>query len=275
MVSNPQEIVIEAGRTERHYWRDLWAYRELLLFLAWRDILVRYKQTVIGIAWSVIRPVLTMVVFTVVFGRIANLPSEGVPYPLLVFAAMLPWYFFATALSEGSNSLVQNANIVSKVYFPRLIIPVSTIAVSLVDFLISLVLLAGLMVWYQALPSARVLALPAFLLLVLVVTTGLTLWLAALNVRYRDFRYVVPFLIQVGLFLSPVGFSSAVVPDAWRLVYALNPMVGVIEGFRWCLIDGYRLDAGSLALGTGISVLILATGLDYFRRTERSFADVI
>jgi len=275
MVSNPQEIVIEAGRTERHYWRDLWAYRELLLFLAWRDILVRYKQTVIGIAWSVIRPVVTMVVFTVVFGRIANLPSEGVPYPVLVFAAMLPWYFFATALSEGSNSLVQNANIVSKVYFPRLIIPVSTIAVSLVDFLISLVLLAGLMVWYQALPSARVLALPAFLLLVLVVTTGLTLWLAALNVRYRDFRYVVPFLIQVGLFLSPVGFSSAIVPDAWRLAYALNPMVGVIEGFRWCLIDGYRLDAGSLALGTGISVLILATGLDYFRRTERSFADVI
>jgi lipopolysaccharide transport system permease protein len=274
-VSSPQEIVIEAGRTERHYWRDLWAYRELLLFLAWRDILVRYKQTVIGIAWSVIRPVVTMVVFTVVFGRIANLPSEGVPYPVLVFAAMLPWYFFATALSEGSNSLVQNANIVSKVYFPRLIIPVSTIAVSLVDFLISLALLAGLMVWYQALPSARVLALPAFLLLVLVVTTGLTLWLAALNVRYRDFRYVVPFLIQVGLFLSPVGFSSAIVPDAWRLAYALNPMVGVIEGFRWCLIDGYRLDAGSLALGTGISVLILATGLDYFRRTERSFADVI
>ena len=275
MVSSPQEIVIEAGRTERHYWRDLWAYRELLLFLAWRDILVRYKQTVIGIAWSVIRPVVTMVVFTVVFGRIANLPSEGVPYPVLVFVAMLPWYFFATALSEGSNSLVQNANIVSKVYFPRLIIPVSTIAVSLVDFLISLALLAGLMVWYQALPSARVLALPAFLLLVLVVTTGLTLWLAALNVRYRDFRYVVPFLIQVGLFLSPVGFSSAIVPDAWRLAYALNPMVGVIEGFRWCLIDGYRLDAGSLALGTGISVLILATGLDYFRRTERSFADVI
>jgi len=275
VASSPQEIVIEAGRTERHYWRDLWAYRELLLFLAWRDILVRYKQTAIGIAWSVIRPVLTMAVFTVVFGRIANLPSEGVPYPVLVFAAMLPWYFFATAVSEGSNSLVQNANIVSKVYFPRLIIPVSTIAVSLVDFLISLVLLAGLMVWYQVLPTAKVFALPAFLLLVLVVTTGLTLWLAALNVRYRDFRYVVPFLIQVGLFLSPVGFSSAVVPDAWRLAYALNPMVGVIEGFRWCLIDGYRLDAGALALGTGISLLILATGLAYFRRTERSFADVI
>jgi len=214
-------------------------------------------------------------VFTVVFGRIANLPSEGVPYPVLVFAAMLPWYFFATAVSEGSNSLVQNANIVSRVYFPRLIVPISTIAVSLVDFLISLVLLAGLMVWYQVIPSAKVLALPAFLLLVLVVTAGMTLWLAALNVRYRDFRYIVPFLVQVGLFLSPVGFSSEVVPEAWRLAYALNPMVGVIEGFRWCLIDGYRLDAGALVLCTGISLLILASGLAYFRGTERSFADVI
>jgi lipopolysaccharide transport system permease protein len=275
VVSSPQETVIEAGKTERHYWRDLWAYRELLLFLAWRDILVRYKQTAIGIAWSVIRPVLTMAVFTVIFGRIANLPSEGVPYPVLVFAAMLPWYFFATAVSEGSNSLVQNANIVSKVYFPRIIIPVSTIAVSLVDFLISLALFAGLMVWYDVLPTMRVLALPAFLLLVLVVSTGLTLWLAALNVRYRDFRYVVPFLVQVGLFLSPVGFSSAVVPDAWRLVYALNPMVGVIEGFRWCLINDYQLDGGELALGVGISLLILTSGFAYFRRTERSMADVI
>lgn len=275
MASSPHEIVIEAGRTGRHYWRDLWAYRELLLFLAWRDILVRYKQTAIGIAWSVIRPVLTMAVFTVVFGRIANLPSEGVPYPVLVFAGMLPWYFFATAVTEGSNSLVQSANMISKVYFPQLIVPVSTIAVSLVDFLISLVLLAGLMVWYEVIPSAMVFALPAFLLLVLVVTTGLTLWFAALNVRYRDFRYIVPFLMQVGLFLSPVGFSSAVVPEAWRLVYALNPMVGVIEGFRWCLIDGYRLDAGALALGAAISLLILGSGLAYFRRTERSFADVI
>jgi lipopolysaccharide transport system permease protein len=275
MATSPHQIVIEAGRTERHYWRDLWVHRELFLFLAWRDILVRYKQTVIGIAWSVIRPVITMAVFTVVFGRIANLPSEAAPYPVLVFAGMLPWYFFATAVTEGSNSLVQSANMISKVYFPRLIVPVSTIAVSLVDFLISLVLLAGLMAWYEVTPSAKVFALPAFLLLVLAVTTGLTLWFAALNVRYRDFRYVVPFLVQVGLFLSPVGFSGAVVPDAWRLVYALNPMVGVIEGFRWCLIGDYRLDAGALALGTAISLLILVSGLSYFRRTERSFADVI
>lgn len=267
--------MIEAGRAERHYWRDLWNYRELFLFLAWRDILVRYKQTVIGIAWSVTRPVLTMAVFTVVFGRIAKLSSEGAPYPILVFAAMLPWYFFATAVTEGSNSLIQNANIVSKVYFPRLIVPVSTVAVSLVDFLISLLLLAALMAWYQVAPSPRVLLLPVFLGLVIVLTVGLTLWLAALNVRYRDFRYVVPFVMQVGLFLSPVGFSSAVVPDAWRLVYSLNPMVGVIEGFRWCLLGNYDLEMVTVWLGAGISILILGSGIAYFRHSERSIADVI
>ncbi|MGH8768518.1 MAG: ABC transporter permease [Burkholderiales bacterium] len=268
-------LVIEAGRTERHYWRDLWAYRELFLFLAWRDILVRYKQTAIGIAWSVIRPVLTMAVFAAVFGRIAKLPSEGAPYPVLVFAAMLPWYFFATAVIEGSNSLIHNANIVSKVYFPRLIVPISAVAVSLVDFLISMLLLVALMVWYPVVPSPRVIVLPAFLALLLVVTVGLTLWLAALNVRYRDFRYVVPFVMQVGLFLSPVGFSSAVVPEAWRLVYSLNPMVGIIEGFRWCLLDNYRLDTTALALGTAISFVILGSGVVYFRGVERSLADVI
>ena len=275
MASSARETVIEAGGTERRYWLTLWAFRELLLFLAWRDILVRYKQTAIGIAWSVIRPALTMAVFTVVFGRIANLPSGGVPYPVLVFAAMLPWYFFATAVTEGSNSVVQNANLVSKVYFPRLVIPASTIGVSFVDFLISLLLLAGLMAWYQVIPSARILALPIFLLLLLVVTGGLTLWLSALNVRYRDFRYVVPFVVQVGLFLSPVGFSSAVVPESWRLVYAVNPMVGVIEGFRWCLLEGYPLDAGAVALGAGVALAVLVSGFVYFRRTERSFADVI
>jgi lipopolysaccharide transport system permease protein len=268
-------LVIEAGRTERHYWRDLWAYRELFLFLAWRDILVRYKQTAIGVVWSVIRPVLTMAVFTAVFGRIARLPSEGTPYPVLVFAAMVPWYFFATAVTEGSNSLIQNANLVSKVYFPRLIVPGSAVAVSLVDFFISLLLLVALMVWYSVAPSPRVLLLPAFLALLLVVSVGLTLWLAALNVRYRDFRYVVPFMIQVGLFLSPVGFSSTVVPETWRLLYAFNPMVGVIEGFRWCLLDNYPLDATALALGTLISAAILGSGVAYFRRVERSLADVI
>ena len=275
MAISQQEIVIEAGRAERNYWRDIWQYRELFLFLAWRDILVRYKQTVIGIAWSLIRPVLTMIVFTVVFGRIAKLPSEGVPYPILVFAAMLPWYFFSTAVTEGSNSLLQNANIVSKVYFPRLIVPISVMAVSLVDFLISLLLLAALMAWYQVVPSPRILVLPAFLGLVVMLTLGLTLWLAALNVRYRDFRYVVPFLMQVGLFLSPVGFSGAVVPEGWRLLYSLNPMVGVIEGFRWCLLAGYDLDMKALWLGVVTSLVILGTGVAYFRRTEHSIADVI
>ena len=268
-------MVIEAGRAERHYWRDLWTYRELFLFLAWRDILVRYKQTVIGIAWSLIRPVITMIVFTVVFGRIAMLPSEGVPYPILVVAAMLPWYFFSTAVTEGSNSLIQNANVVSKVYFPRLIVPISAVAVSLVDFVISLLLLAVLMAWYQIMPSARVLFLPVFLGLVVILTVGLTLWLAALNVRYRDFRYVVPFLMQVGLFLSPVGFSGVVVSEGWRAVYSLNPMVGIIEGFRWCLLPGYDLDMRAVWFGALISFLILGAGINYFRRTERSIADVI
>jgi lipopolysaccharide transport system permease protein len=268
-------LVIEAGRSERHYWRDLWTYRELFVFLAWRDILVRYKQTVIGVAWSVIRPVATMVVFTIVFGRIAKLPSEGVPYPLLVFSAMLPWHFFASAIAEGSNSLIENANIISKVYFPRLIVPASAVVVSFVDFLISLALLAVLMTWYQFLPSPRVFLLPAFLLLAILVSMGLTLLLAALNVRYRDFRYVVPFLIQFGLFISPVGFSMSVIPEQWRWLYSLNPMVGVIEGFRWSLLPDYALDARALVSSVLISLVVLGAGILYFRRTERSFADVI
>jgi len=275
MPNSKRETVIEAGAGERHYWLTLWAYRELLLFLAWRDILVRYKQTAIGIAWSVLRPVLTMVIFTVVFGRIANLPSQGTPYPLMVFAAMLPWYFFSTALTEGSNSVVQSSNLVSKIYFPRLVIPISTIGVGLVDFGISLVLLVGLMGWYGVALTPKILALPAFLTLLLAVAGGLTLWFSALNVRYRDFRYVVPFVVQVGLFLSPVGFSGEVVPESWRLVYALNPMVGVIEGFRWCLLENYPLDARAAAIGACVALAVLASGLAYFRGTERTFADII
>ncbi len=275
MASSQQEIVIEAGRTERRYWRDLWAYRELFAFLAWRDILVRYKQTVIGVAWSVLRPILTMVVFTIVFGRIARLPSDGVPYPILVFCAMLPWHFFANAVSEGSNSLIQNANIISKVYFPRLIVPASAVVVSFVDFLISLALLAVLLVWYQFLPSPRAFLLPAFLVLAILVSIGLTLLLAALNVRYRDFRYVVPFMIQFGLFISPVGFGLAVIPEHWRWLYSLNPMVGIIEGFRWSLLPNYVLDPGVLVSSILVSTIMLAAGVIYFRQTERSFADVI
>jgi lipopolysaccharide transport system permease protein len=276
MASSPQQIVIEAGRSERHYWRDLWSYRELFLFLAWRDILVRYKQAVIGVAWSVLRPLLTMVIFTIVFGKLAKLPSDGVPYPILVIAAMLPWHLFASAISEGSNSLIQNASIISKVYFPRVIVPLSAVVVSLVDFLISFALLLALMVWYQFTPDWRILFLPAFLILAVVVSIGPILWLAALNVQYRDFRYVVPFLIQLGLFISPVGFSSSIIPEQWRFIYSLNPMVGVIDAFRWSVLGGQTpLYVPGLALSLATAVLLLVSGIWYFRKTERSFADVI
>jgi lipopolysaccharide transport system permease protein len=229
----PEKLIIEAGRTELHYWKDLWRYRELFYFLAWRDILVRYKQTAIGIAWALIRPLSTMVIFTVIFGKLAKLPSEGVPYPIMVFAAMLPWQFFANSLSETSSSLIGNANLISKVYFPRLIIPASSVITSFVDFLISGLILVGLMLWYQFIPSWRVFTLPFFIAIAFAASMGVGLWLTALNVKYRDFRYVVPFIIQFGLYISPVGFSSSIVPDNWRLLYSLNPMVGVIDGFRW------------------------------------------
>jgi lipopolysaccharide transport system permease protein len=274
--SRSDVYVIEPGRSGFDYWRGLWSYRELFFFLAWRDILVTYKQTVIGIAWSVLRPLLTMVIFTVVFGKLAKLPSDGVPYPVLVFAAMLPWYFFSRAVSEGSNSLIANANIISKVYFPRIIIPVSAVVVSLVDFLISFALLLVLMVWYQFIPDWRILLLPLFLILGIVASVGPILWLAALNVQYRDFRHIVPFLVQIGLFISPVGFSSSVVPEQWRLIYSLNPMVGVIDGFRWSILGGQAsLYLPGLALSLATATLFLVSGIWYFRKTERSFADVI
>lgn len=271
------ELVIEAGRTEAQYFRDLWRYRELFYFLAWRDILVRYKQTVVGVAWALIRPFLTMVVFTVVFGRLANLPSEGdAPYPILVFAAMLPWQFFANALSECSNSLITNANLISKVYFPRLVVPTSAVIVSFVDFLISGIILLGLMAWYNAVPSWRILTLPLFTAIAFAAAMGAGLWLAALNVQYRDFRYVVPFLVQFGLYISPVGFSSSIVPDRWRLLYSLNPMVGVIDGFRWAIIGGdVQLFWPGFLLSLLLVFVLLFTGILYFRRMERTFADVI
>ncbi len=270
------EITIEPGRGFEQYWRDLWRYRELFYFLAWRDILVRYKQTVIGVAWSVIRPLLTMIVFTVVFGKLAKMPSEGAPYPILVYAAMLPWQFFANSLSESSNSLIVNANMLSKVYFPRLIVPASTVIVSMVDFVISFVILAVLMIWYKFIPDIRILTLPIFLLLALAASLGFGLWLAALNVKYRDFRYIVPFIVQFGLYISPVGFSSSIVPDHWRLLYSINPMVGVIDGFRWAIL-GSNVDFywPGFLLSIGLTGLIFVFGLRYFRRTERLFADVI
>jgi len=270
------ELLIEAGHTERNYWRDLFRYRELFYFLAWRDVLVRYKQTVIGILWAVLRPFLTMVIFVFVFSRIAKLPSEGVPYPMMVFAAMLPWQLFSTSLSEGSNSLIANSNLISKVYFPRLIVPASSVIVSFVDFAISLGLLVILMVWYQVWPSWHLLGLPLFTLSALLASVGAGLWLAALNVEYRDFRYVVPFLVQFGLYVSPVGFTSAIVPEKWRLWYSLNPMVGVIDGFRWSISAGRSaIFVPGLLIGCGVTLALLIGGIWYFRRVEKTFADVI
>ncbi len=271
-----QELIIEAGRTERQYWRDLWRYRELFYFLAWRDILVRYKQTVVGAAWAVVRPFLTMVVLTIVFGRLANMPSGGVPYPILVFCGMLPWQFFATALAESGNSLISNAALVSKVYFPRMAIPASTLVTSFVDFSISAGMLVLLMIWYQYMPGPEILLLPFFVLVALAAAFGLGLWISALMVRYRDFKYIVPFIVQFGLYISPVGFSSSVVPEQWRLLYSLNPMVGVIDGFRWAILGGdVELYWPGFVLSLAIIAFVLVGGVRYFRRTERTFADVI
>lgn len=273
--ANP-ELIIEAGRAERQYWQDIWRYRELFYFLAWRDILVRYKQTAIGIAWALIRPFITMVVFTVVFGNLAKLPSEGVPYPILVFSAMLPWQFFANALSECSNSLIGNANLISKVYFPRLIVPISAIVVSFVDFMISGIILLGLMAYYNYVPSWRILMLPVFIAIAFTASIGAGLLFASLNVKYRDFRFIVPFITQIGLYISPVGFSSSIVPEQYRLLYSLNPMVGVIDGFRWSIVGGdAKLYLPGFALSLGLVLLMLIAGIAYFRKVERTFADVI
>jgi lipopolysaccharide transport system permease protein len=272
-----QELTIQAGRTEGQYWKDLWNYRELFYFLAWRDILVRYKQTAIGIAWALLKPFLTMVVFTVIFGNIAKLPTEGnAPYPLLVFAGQLPWQFFSGALTECGNSLVKNSNLISKVYFPRLIVPTSGVIVSFVDFLVSGMILLGLMAWYNFVPDWRILTLPLFILIAFAAAIGAGLWIAALNVEYRDFQYILPFIVQFGLYISPVGFSSSVVPEQWRLLYSLNPMVGVIDGFRWAILGGESaIYLPGFGLSLALVVLLLVTGIWYFRKMERTFADVI
>ncbi len=272
----PPELIIEAGRSERQYWRDIWRYRELFYFLAWRDILVRYKQTAIGIVWALIRPFLTMVVFTVIFGKIAKLPADGAPYPILVFAAMLPWQFFANSLTESSNSLINNSNLIAKVYFPRLIVPSSAVVVSFVDFLVSGMILLGLMAWYDFVPSWRILTLPLWIAIAFAASLGVGLWLASLNVQYRDFRYIVPFIVQFGLYISPVGFSSSIVPQQWQLLYSLNPMVGVIDGFRWAIIGGESsLYLPGFLLSLGLVTLFLISGMWFFRKMERTFADVI
>lgn len=270
------KITIEAGRAERHYWKDLWRYRELFYFLAWRDLLVRYKQTVIGVAWAVLRPLLTMLALTFVFGKLAGMPSDGVPYPLLVFAALLPWQFFSSSFSEAGNSLINNSNMISKVYFPRITIPASSIMVSLVDFLVSLALLALLMLWFGFMPGLRILSLPLFTFIAIAASFGGGLWIAALNVQYRDFRYIIPFVVQFGLYVSPVGFSSNVVPEGWRFLYSINPMVGVIDGFRWAILGGEsQLYLPGFLISVVMVFIILISGYRYFRKTEKLFADVI
>ena len=277
--SEPNErlLVLEAGRAERHYWLDLWRYRELFLILAWRDLAVRYKQAVIGVAWAVVRPLLTMLIFTFIFGRVARLHSDGAaPYPIMVFAGLMPWMLFSTILSEASASLVANANLIGKVYFPRLIIPSATVAVALADFAVSFVLLIALMIGFRFMPDWRILLLPAFVALAVAASLGPALLMTALNVKYRDFRYIIPFLLQFGTYVSPVGFSSAVVPERWRLLYSINPAVGVIDGFRWCLLGG---QSHLYLPGFGVSLVLTAAllwlGIAYFRATERTFADLL
>jgi len=276
MNNNEFTLIIEAGKTEKHYWLDLWRYRELFYFLAWRDILVRYKQTVVGIAWSVLRPLLTMIVFTIVFGKIAKLPSNGVPYAIFVYAAMMPWQFFSNSLSESSGSLIGNSNLISKVYFPRIIIPTSSVIVALVDFLISFILFMFIMLWYNYIPSINILAVPFFLLLSFFAAMGFGLWLCALTVEYRDFRYIVPFIVQFGLYISPVGFGSDIVPEKWRLLYSLNPMAGIIDGFRWAISgNSCPLNTTYFSISVIVTFIILLSGIWYFRKTEKNFADVI
>jgi len=268
--------ILESGRASRYYWRDFWRHRELLMHLVWRDILVRYKQTVVGASWVIIRPLLTMIVFTVVFGRLAGLPSNGLPYSLVVFSGMLPWFFFSSALSEISNSLIGNAHLLSKIYFPRLIIPVSTLLVALVDYLVSCLLIIGVMAWNNFIPDWRILTLPLFTLFAMVTAFGLGLWAAALNVRYRDFRHIIPFVLQIGVYVSPVGYSSEIIPERWRLLYSVNPMVGVIDGFRWALLGGNDVFFWEgFVLSVALSFAMLFLGVWYFRRTEATFADVI
>ena len=273
-----QVLILEPGRTEKNYWTDLWRYRELFLILAWRDVSVRYKQTIIGVGWAILRPFLTMVVFTVIFGRLAGLPSNGnAPYALMVFAAMLPWSLFSTSLGDASNSLIGNANLISKVYFPRLIVPAATVVTAFVDFLISFVILLGLMIYYQFAPSWNLLLLPVFILLALLASLGPGLWITALNVKYRDFRYIIPFIVQFGLYVSPVGFSSNVIPERWRLLYSLNPMVGVIDGFRWCILGGHDSPIywSGFLLSLTIVAFFLWLGVSQFRKMEKTFADLI
>lgn len=268
-------LTIEADKAEAQYFKDLWNYRELFYILAKRDILVRYKQTAIGVLWAILRPLISMVVFTIVFGKIAKLPSSGTPYPLLVFVGMLPWQFFANSISEGSNSLIASSNMISKVYFPRLIMPISTLIVSMLDLAISFLVLVPLLIYFNCQLTLRIIALPGFIILALLTSIGPSVWLSALTVKYRDFRFVTPFIVQLGMYASPVGFSSEIVPEKYQLIYSLNPMVTVIEGFRWSILGTNNLELSGVIGSLVIALTTLAFGTFYFRKTEKTFADVI
>ena len=274
--SPPIHLVLEAGGADRQYWPDLWRYRELFFILAWRDVAVRYKQTVIGAAWAFVRPFLTMVVFTVLFGSLAKLATTGgTPYAVVVLGGLLPWTLFSAVLADASSSVVSNGNLISKVYFPRMIVPLATVVVGLIDFAVSLSILAGVMIWYGIVPGWQILLLPVFVLLALLTAIGPAIWAASMIVKYRDFRFLIPFALQFGLYVSPVGFASSVVPERWRLLYSLNPMVGVIDGFRWSIIGGESpIYLPGFALSMAVVVLFL-WGIHTFRRTERGFADMI
>lgn len=271
------KLILEAGRAEKHYWADLWRYRELFYILAWRDVAVRYKQTVAGALWAIVQPLLTMAIFTVIFGRVAKLPSDvGAPYPLLVIAGMLPWQFFSASLSASSQSVVTSSNLISKVYFPRMIIPASAVITAFVDFLISFSIMLVMMVWFRYMPTWRMLLLPVFVVVAFFAALGPGLFLTALTVKYRDVRFIIPFLVQFGVYVSPVGFSTTVVPEKWRLLYSMNPMVGVIDGFRWATLGGYsRIHIQGFITSGLVSLIMLVIGVLYFRKTEKTFADVI
>lgn len=274
-----EDLIIEPGGIEKNYWRDLWRYRELFYILSWRDIKVRYKQTVVGAAWGVIRPLLTMLVFTFVFGRVANLAVKGgPPYPIVVFAGLLPWQFFSASLDAASNSMIGNVNLISKVYFPRMIVPASSVITSLVDLGISFGLLAVMMLFYRFVPPIQVIFLPLFVVLAFLISFGVGLFVTALNVKFRDFRYIIPFVIQFGIYVTPVGYSSEVIAQKYseraRFWFSLNPMVGVIDGFRYCIVREPMYWPGFF-LSVGVMLLFLWLGIWYFRKTEKSFADLI
>lgn len=277
-LSSPQDarvVVIRPGGRISLNLHDLWEHRELLYFFVWRDIKVRYKQTLLGVSWAVIQPVVAMVVFTLIFGRAANLPSEGLPYPLFVFGGLVVWTYFAAALASGSASLVANANLLTKVYFPRLIAPIAALVVPLVDFVIAFGILALLMLWYGAVPGWEAFAVIPLVVLAFVTALGATLWLAAANVRYRDIRQIIPFLTQIWFFATPVVYSLTMIPERWQWLVVLNPLASVATGFRWALLGSADLDLGALAISSAVAVVLLATGFVYFQRVERRFADIV